>query len=220
MGCPCSPGLNCFNIFLTNLHSLTDVIQETKIEKWVQYNSTNWLSAIRMEIEPRHTFLMAAKYEWLSESIKTGSFVYFQFSNNKRELEVDDEKDRFSISVSRIQKISAVYKSFVCDMCDKEFKQKSSLKSHQRIHTGDKHHVCGTCHKGFAQKATLEQHQRVHTGDKPCQCKTCHKRFAYMTNLNSHHLVHTSEKPYMCDICGKAFTQKSSLGRHQRGHTW
>ena len=36
-----------------------------------------------MNIQPGHIFLIAAKHDFMSQSIKTGSFVSFNFSNVK-----------------------------------------------------------------------------------------------------------------------------------------
>ena len=37
---------------------------------------------------------MAVKYKFLSQSIKTGSFIYVNIANGERELKVDEENDK------------------------------------------------------------------------------------------------------------------------------
>ncbi|CAL1297145.1 unnamed protein product [Larinioides sclopetarius] len=54
----------------------------------------------------------------------------------------------------------------VCDVCHKEFKQKSDFVRHYRIHTGGKPFVCDTCGRKFSRKEHLEIHLRTHTGEE------------------------------------------------------
>ena len=76
-----------------------------------------------MNIDPRHTFIMAVKYSFLSQCMKTVSIVYVQ-----RELEVNEE-NRYVTSVNGKQKSSAnVGKPSVCDTFHKGLTKKSSLK--------------------------------------------------------------------------------------------
>ena len=106
-----------------------------------------------MTIKPRHILLMAAKYEFMSQRIKTGSFVCFNISKFKCKTEFDgghDQHDKCSTSMNKTQNIGV---------------------------TVDKPFVCGTCHKGFPWKCRLEIHQRIHTGDKPYTCDRCEKGF-------------------------------------------
>ena len=100
------------------------------------------------------------------------------FSNVKRELQVDEENDKYAISVSRKRRISAtVDKTFVCVTCHKAFTRRGALKIHRQVHTGNKPYVCVTCHKRFTRNSSLRMHQRVHSGDKPFVCITCHRGF-------------------------------------------
>ena len=115
---------------------------------------------------------MAAKYEYMSRSIKTGSFIRCNFSNVEAELVINKENDKCSTSVNIRQKINSnLDRSFVCDTCHKGFTQKYNLKKHQRIHTGEKAFKCETCSKSFTQKGQLKSHQIVHTGAKPYEWK-------------------------------------------------
>ena len=137
-----------------------------------------------MDIEPRHAFLMAVKYEFPSKSIKTGSFIYVNISKKELELRVGEKNDKCLPSVDRNQsnKIT-VDKPFVCGTCHKGFRLKGKLKTHQRIHTGEKPFKCKTYHKRFTEKGHMTKHQRIRIGDKLYECKICHTKFTYSTHL-------------------------------------
>ena len=104
---------------------------------------------------------MAAKYEFLVQNIKTGSFVYFNFPN---EVKDGEENKKCLTSVNRKQKSSGTLnKQYVCGTCDKVFTRKSSLERHHRVHTGDKPYECKVCSKVFTQSVNLQYHQATHT---------------------------------------------------------
>ena len=109
-------------------------------------------------------------------------------------------------------------KCYKCEICEKSFKQKSSLTSHYYIHSGEKPFSCGICGKSFSQRSNLKSHERTHTGELPFTCVICGKGFTQASNLLTHSRTHTGEKPFSCDICGKGFTQKGNLVKHSKAH--
>ena len=57
---------------------------------------------------------------------------------------------------------------YACNVCGKQYTNKSNCKRHMRIHTDEeKNFECDTCHKRFAQKYEVKMHSRIHTGMVP-----------------------------------------------------
>lgn len=75
-----------------------------------------------------------------------------------------------------------------CEVCNKNFKEKSKLIRHMLVHTGEKPHRCVVCGKAFSVDYNLRTHMRIHTGEKPfkCEVETCGKTFAQSGNLKTH----------------------------------
>jgi myeloid zinc finger protein 1 len=105
-----------------------------------------------------------------------------------------------------------------CPICQKEFKQKTTLLQHGCIHIESRPYPCPECGKRFRQQSHLTQHLRIHTNEKPYGCAYCGRNFRQRTILNQHLRIHTGEKPYKCGQCGKDFRQKAILDQHARTH--
>ena len=154
-----------------------------------------------MEKRPIQSFLVAAKYDFLSEHMKSGSFIYVNFSHVKHEVNIEEENIIYSTSANEENMISvSADKPFRCE----GFTCKSHLKTHQGSHTGDKLYVYDTCDKYFMYKCHLKSHWRIHTGDLYV-CDTCGKGFTCKSKLKRHQRIHTENKLYVCDTCDKCF---------------
>ncbi|KAG5680976.1 hypothetical protein PVAND_010450 [Polypedilum vanderplanki] len=109
-----------------------------------------------------------------------------------------------------------------CPICQKEFKQKSTLVQRGCIHIESRPYSCLVinCGKRFRQQSHLQQHNRIHTNSKPYKCpyQECQKFFRQQTILNQHIRVHTNSKPYSCKTCFREFRQQAILTNHEKSH--
>ncbi|XP_070546692.1 gastrula zinc finger protein XlCGF26.1-like [Ptychodera flava] len=137
---------------------------------------------------------------------------------------------------------------FHCDLCDKIFKRKHSLKTHKDIkhlniwkyqcdicglkttlkyeymvhllvHSKERNFTCEVCGKAFKTKRTLNGHKTSHSDKRPYSCDVCGKGFLRREHLMEHLVVHTKENTFLCEDCGKSFSNKTNLYVHRRQHT-
>ena len=77
------------------------------------------------------------------------------------------------------------------------------------IQQDEKPFNCDICNRGFTVKRTMKRHiAAVHGGIKPFKkCNTCDKVFAHTSSLKRHVTsVHEEEKSFKCVICDASFT--------------
>lgn len=72
---------------------------------------------------------------------------------------------------------------------------------------------CPICQKEFKQKTTLLQHGCIHIESRPYPCPECGKRFRQQSHLTQHLRIHTNEKPYGCIYCPRFFRQRTILNQ-------
>ncbi|XP_054848010.1 zinc finger protein 777-like [Eublepharis macularius] len=111
---------------------------------------------------------------------------------------------------------------YVCSLCPKSFRLKTSLLIHQKTHTvgkSDSAFVCPECGCGFSHQGQLTRHQAIHA-DRPHQCSECHKAFNRKSSLMVHLKTHRERpRPFQCPQCHKTFIRKQHLDDHTRTHT-
>ena len=58
-----------------------------------------------------------------------------------------------------------------------------SKPTNEKSSKGEKYFQCKICQRNFKQSSNLKRHERIHTGEKPFECKSCKKKFATIRNL-------------------------------------
>ena len=109
-------------------------------------------------------------------------------------------------------------KSFNCEICNKLFLSKQSLKKHiSSVHEAKKPLKCkfvrcDLCGRDFTSKRNLHQHVKL-THD--IKCKICESGFDTRRDLVRHIAsVHEWKEYFECKICTKGFNSKMDLSRH------
>ena len=114
-----------------------------------------------------------------------------------------------------------VKKELNCQICEKKFKTKKTLKTHYHavhdnsakihncniltVHKGHKDYKCESCVKSFTTAQYLKKHiHTIHEGYKDYNCDSCGKSFSHATTLRKHiHTIHEGNKDHKCESCGK-----------------
>lgn len=130
---------------------------------------------------------------------------------------------------------------FVCVSCNKLFKRKATLDTHNQIYhpkeenteetkkilkdaeillNGELAYHCRMCNRNMHNSVRFIAHYRLHFAERKYTCDLCGKQTRTQHQLNSHiKFIHLNIRKFECDICGKGFHAKQSCEEHRRIHT-
>lgn len=113
---------------------------------------------------------------------------------------------------------------YCCSECDYKTFSLSKLNNvHKLIHTDIKNFICNICQKGFKNNKQLRNHKVIHKekSEKLVHtCDICLRNFSDRRQVKLHKdTVHNKLKPFLCNFCGYKSSSKSSLKIHIRQHT-
>ena len=135
--------------------------------------------------------------------------------------------------------------SYTCEVCKKSFDRPKKLNRHKTIHSDVKPYQCNQCDKLFREKRSLVSHQRIQK--YTCQkyiCPVCGQCFKRAHDLRSHKADHNKkarnkeqhnkehiskdqqdkekrtkqQQQYKCDICEKEFKSSYNMKAHKVVH--
>ena len=126
---------------------------------------------------------------------------------------------------------SVAMENTTCQICEKKFFDRSTLRKHNKTIHGSVRYQCPMCIKRSTRKDALRDHiKRMHgiereekdATDKELRkgyqftCKICEKKLKSKNSMNQHVLGKHSTSYYQCNKCIRRFHWKYSLDCHMK----
>jgi len=91
----------------------------------------------------------------------------------------------------------------------------NKLKQHPlKSHSEGKRLTCEICQKMFTERHTLRVHMKRHEGLKPYVCSECPKCFCTAYELKRHQTVHSDVRQFSCSLCCQTYKRQKDARRH------
>ncbi|XP_069102138.1 zinc finger protein 91-like [Argopecten irradians] len=176
----------------------------------------------------------------LDEAVKSGERLSVHdedssFSSSFHEFKIvphieTTDEDASKTQVNKSLKIDLMVK-FTCDICDRSFQDKATLKRHTKYHIGKRLHGRKFDNRqktetlmGLSETEThIAKKQKTKRKTKfreQFDCKDCGDIFRSETTWKEHmQNDHTGYNLYRCDLCSKEFVTRQKLKVHKFTHT-
>ena len=113
------------------------------------------------------------------------------------------------------------YRRDVCPLCELSYMDLGRLKTHIKK---DHKNKCNVCDRIFKNTTSIFEHMRGHTEKKHINlaCMECNKLFPNLSSLKLHKLSfsHTGTKYFSCKLCKKEFSSKTNIAKHMSTRGW
>ena len=93
----------------------------------------------------------------------------------------EDEHSKSDVCVAGFILSPRAERPYKCNLCVKQFKYFSNLKSHMKI-----------VHKKMVESSPEDSNRSTLGNGQVFQCEICYRNFKYFSNLRTHRLVHTN----------------------------
>ena len=120
----------------------------------------------------------------------------------------------------RIHQDPNLPESFKCSHCDYCGNKESDLRGHiLRVHSTSQCLQCDICDKQFKNLSTLKTHNRLihEVSHQSFQCDKCEYTSKSKQNLKNHQITHENRR-YDCDTCDYQCKSEKSIKEHKRSH--
>ncbi|XP_066992585.2 zinc finger protein 836 [Anabrus simplex] len=114
-----------------------------------------------------------------------------------------------------------VSKSYLCPICGRVLRDRTTYIRHKMIHTGEKPYQCDWCPKSFIRKSALDLHKYTHPVSEDYNCFNCGLWYKEMSDLREHiQQEHSSgkEATLTCGICKEECLAEKFLDHYQKCH--
>ena len=138
-------------------------------------------------------------------------------NQNHKNVEKEEPSELNSNSTLNSTENTKKKKPFKCDVCNKDFSQKSGLYLHnKRLHqTVGRPFKCDTCDKSYITSIELKSHiKHTHESTKNFFCKVCEVDILYnekVAHINEYH--NEKDGKVKCTKCDKTFATFNLLGK-------
>ena len=119
------------------------------------------------------------------------------------------------LSLDRYGQLNPETKRIACNLCDKTYEDKRSIRYHVDSRHMEKYLSCRFCKQEFFSVVNFMNHYRKHLYKYKFKCEICGTITDCKKGLSYHIVaVHLHQKNFKCDLCDQSYRSKVALIRH------